>query len=330
MGLGWQVNGDYVSDDDDIYAYNQNEQFTVLFKLVVTDNNAYFYFGNDNEGTVTYTLNSVFVNLPDSLTLIYGTENMSAKLYNLTAKTALDDPDDYAAATVGAEFDYYENAQSVTDGLYVNIPSGDGLYVVRDSQRTEGYIDYSSEFYLKGVSANNDTGYDGISRDWRVVSGGTDNLTGDFAVSYDFEIVKRGTLESIDALSAENVSAVNWFHVASISTDNVFNAWKDYHVLYWKTSDTTAKVAGLGEGTITAREGLTDTKLRVVIVRSGNVAYIAIKAGGEWTIKTCDYTATSAYVFLSNENVNGKITNFTVSKEAADVTAALTEIGKNA
>ena len=163
-----------------------------------------------------------------------------------------------------------------------------------------------------------------------MVSGGTDNFTGDFAVSYDFEIVKRGTLESIDALSAENVSAVNWFHVASISTDNVFNAWKDYHVLYWKTSDTTAKVAGLGEGIITAREGLTDTKLRVVIVRSGNVAYIAIKAGGEWTIKTCDYTATSAYVFLSNENVNGKITNFTVSKDATDVTAALTEIGKNA
>lgn len=333
MGLGWQVNSTYVSDDDDIYAYNQNEQFTVLFKLVVTDSNAYFYFGNDNEGTVTYTLNSVFVNLPDSLTLIYGTENMSAKLYNLTAKTALDDPDEYAAATVGAEFDYYENAQSVTDGLYVNIPSGDGLYVVRDSQRTEGYIDYSSEFYLKGVSANNDTGYDGISRDWRVVSGGTDNFTGDFAVSYDFEIVKRGTLESIDALSAENVSAVNWFHVASISTDNVFNAWKDYHVLYWKTSDTTAKIDGMSgssPGTMTTRTGLTDTKISVIIVRSGNTVYIAMKADGVWTIKTCDYTATSAYVFLSNENVNGKITNFTVSKVAADVTAALTEIGKNA
>jgi len=55
-----------------------------------------------------------------------------------------------------------------------------------------------------------------------------------------------------------------------------------------------------------------------------------MKADGVWTIKTCDYTATSAYVFLSNENVNGKITNFTVSKETTDVTAALTEIGKNA
>ena len=72
-------------------------------------------------------------------------------------------------------------------------------YTHLDSQRTEGYIDYSSEFYLKGVS-NGDNGYDGISRDWRVVSGGTDNLTGDFAVSYDFEIVKRGTLESIDEM----------------------------------------------------------------------------------------------------------------------------------
>ena len=333
MGLGWQVNGTHFSDDDDIYAYTQGEQFTVLFKLVVTDNNAYFYFGSDNDGTVTYTLDAVYVNLPDSLTLTYGTENMSAKLYNLTAKTALDDPDEYAAATVGAEFDYYESTQSITDGLYVNMPSVTGTYVVRDSQRTEGYLDYSSEFYLKGVSANNDTGYDGISRDWRVVSGGTDNFTGDFAVSYDFEIVKRGTLESIDALSAENVSAVNWFHVASISTDNVFNAWKDYHVLYWKTSDTTAKIDGMSgssPGTMTTRTGLTDTKISVIIVRSGNTVYIAMKADGVWTIKTCDYTATSAYVFLSSENVNGKITNFTVSKEAADVTAALTEIGKNA
>lgn len=108
---------------------------------------------------------------------------------------------------------------------------------------------------------------------------------------------------------------------------------KDYHVLYWKTSDTTAKIDGMSgssPGTMTTRTGLTDTKISVIIVRSGNTVYIAMKADGVWTIKTCDYTATSAYVFLSSENVNGKITNFTVSKEAADVTAALTEIGKNA
>ena len=89
-------------------------------------------------------------------------------------------------------------------------------------------------------------------------------------------------------------------------------------------------MSGSSPGTMTTRTGLTDTKISVIIVRSGNTVYIAMKAGGEWTIKTCDYTATSAYVFLSNENVNGKITNFTVSKEAADVTVALTEIGKNA
>lgn len=332
MGLGWQVNGNYVSDDDDLYAYTQGEQFTVLFKLVVTDNNAYFYFGSDNDGTVTYTLDAVYVNLPDSLTLTYGTENMSAKLYNLTAKTALDDPDEYAAATVGAEFDYYESTQSVTDGLYVNMPSVTGTYVVRDSQRTEGYIDYSSEFYLKGVS-NGDDGYDGVARDWTIVSDGTNRLDGDFAVSYDYKIVKRGTLESIDAITAENISSMNWFHGVTISTDSVFNAWTDYSAVYRKSGSgtTTARVNPLGEGTMTEVDGFTATSIRFVIVHSGDVAYIAIKVEDNWYIKTCEITAdTPIYLFLNSEQVNGKITNFTVSKEAAAVTAALTEIGKNA
>lgn len=110
MGLGWQVDGAYNNNDDDLYAYTQGVEFTVAFKLVVTERNAYFYFGRESGGQMQYTLNAVYVNIPSITALSYGTENVSAKLYDLAAKTALDDPTEYAALTSGTEFTTYENS----------------------------------------------------------------------------------------------------------------------------------------------------------------------------------------------------------------------------
>ncbi len=327
MGLGW---GDsYNNDDDDLYPYTAGTEFTVLFKLVVTEKNAYFYFGAEDSGSVTYTLNSVFVNV-SATKLVYGTENMSAKLYNLTAKTKLDDAAEYAALVTGSEFDYYEHVtESVPDGIYVSIPSTTGVFVIRDSERANNYIDYSqASFYLKGKN-NGATGFSGLTRDYAVAFSGAQMITGDFAVSYDYEVVGVD-FEAIESIVAPTAS--NAFHGITISEKNTMAAWSDYHVFYRKELDAqSVKIQSFGKGDMQGAEGITATKFRAVVVRSGNTVYIAIKpAGGEFTIKTCTVTAEEVSLWLNSENMNGKITGFTISEAADDVTAALTEIGKNA
>ena len=218
----------------------------------------------------------------------------------------------------------------MNDGIYINLPAESGTYVMRDSQRTQDYIDTSEAFYLKGV-VNGDDGYDGLSRDWRVVSGGTDAFSGDFVFSYNFEIVKRVTLEAIDALSAENVSSKNWFHGVTVSTSNIFDAWNDYSLIYRKSENSaeTARANPLGLGSMTERDGFTATDARFVIVRSGNTLYIALCADNEWAVKTCEISGDETlYIFFNTENVNVRITDLTVSSAGSDVTAALDEIGK--
>ena len=329
MGLGWQVNGNHVNDDDDLYSYTTGTKFTVLFKLAVTDKNAYFYFGSEDGGSVTYTLNSVFVNV-SATKLVYGTEGMSAKLYGLTAKTKLDDAAEYDALVKGSEFDYYEHiTESVPDGIYVSIPSATGVFVIRDSERANNYIDYSqASFYLKGKN-NGATGFSGLTRDYAVAFSGAQMITGDFAVSYDYEVV------GVDFEAIENIvepTATNAFHGITISEKNTMAAWNDYHVFYRKEANAqSVKIQSFGKGDMQGAEGITATKFRAVVVRSGNTVYIAIKpAGGEFTIKTCAVTAEEVSLWLNSENMNGKITGFAVSAAADDVTAALTEIGKNA
>ena len=329
MGLGWQINGNHVNDDDDLYSYTTGTKFTVLFKLAVTDKNAYFYFGSEDGGSVTYILNSVFVNV-SSTKLVYGTEGMSAKLYGLTAKTKLDDAAEYAALVKGSEFDYYEHiTESVPDGIYVSIPSATGVFVIRDSERANNYIDYSqASFYLKGKN-NGATGFSGLTRDYAVAFSGAQMITGDFAVSYDYEVV------GVDFEAIENIvepTATNAFHGITISEKNTMAAWNDYHVFYRKEANAqSVKIQSFGKGDMQGAEGITATKFRAVVVRSGNTVYIAIKpAGGEFTIKTCAVTAEEVSLWLNSENMNGKITGFAVSAAADDVTAALTEIGKNA
>ena len=329
MGLGWQCGSTYVSDDDDLYSYTTGTKFTVLFKLAVTDKNAYFYFGSEDGGSVTYTLNSVFVNV-SATKLVYGTEGMSAKLYGLTAKTKLDDAAEYDALVKGSEFDYYEHiTESVPDGIYVSIPSATGVFVIRDSERANNYIDYSqASFYLKGKN-NGATGFSGLTRDYAVAFSGAQMITGDFAVSYDYEVV------GVDFEAIENIvepTATNAFHGITISEKNTMAAWNDYHVFYRKEANAqSVKIQSFGKGDMQGAEGITATKFRAVVVRSGNTVYIAIKpAGGEFTIKTCAVTAEEVSLWLNSENMNGKITGFAVSAAADDVTAALTEIGKNA
>ena len=328
IGLGWQDGGSYTSDDDDLFPYMQGTQITIPFKLAITSKNVYFYFGKEENGAISYTLNTVYKNVSAFTNLSYGTENMSAKAYDLVAKTKADDEAEYTALVTGEEFDFYD-AQGGADGLYVTAPSGSGY--VRDSARASSYLNTAGDVIVKGIS-NGDADYTGITRDWRVVSGGTDVFSGDLAMTYDFTLLGKD-LSAVSDTNASNVATCNWFHVVTASVDNVLNAWSDYHLLYWHSNAASSVgIRTLGALTGTNAENNTAVNVKVVLVRKDNNLYVAMKAGdGAWMVASATLGASdNLYLFLSLEDANCKISNFNFSQDASAVTAALTTIGKNA
>ncbi len=152
-------------------------------------------------------------------------------------------------------------------------------------------------------------------------------------ISFDWEIVKRGTLETIDAISETNISANNWFIGLTVVADGQLNIWDGYHLFYQKEGANNAKIAVYGnKGTVNSMPtDLTATKAKITFVRRGT-EYIVIKAGDNQYIKTClDISLeTAVMLYIHQENVNGKVTNYFFSKETSDITVALREIGKNA
>ena len=328
IGLGWQDVGGYNNDDDDLFPYTQGMQITIPFKLAITSKNVYFYFGKEENGAIAYTLNTVYKNVSEFINMSYGTENMNANAYDLVAKTKADDEAEYTALVTGDEFDYYE-VQGGADGLYVTAPAGSGY--VRDNIRTASYISTAGEFTVKGKSGN-DGSYTGVTRDWRVVSGGTDVFSGDLAMTYDFTLLGKD-LSAVSDTNASNVATCNWFHVVTASVDNVLNAWNDYHLLYWHSNAASSVgIRTLGALTGTNAENNTAVNVKVVLVRKDNNLYVAMKAGdGAWMVASATLGASdNLYLFLSLEDANCKISHFNFSQDASAVTSALTTIGKNA
>ena len=332
IGLGWQDVGGYNNDDDDLFPYTQGTKITIPFKLAITSKNVYFYFGKEEHGAITYTLNTVYKNVSAFTNLSYGTESMSAKAYDLVAKTKADDETEYTALVTGEEFNFYE-AQGGADGLYVTAPSGSGY--VRDSARASSYLNTANDVIMKGVP-NGDADYTGITRDWRVVSGGTDMFTGNFALTYKFRVLGKN-LEEITAPSSSNISTNNYFHYVGFSKTSSVNTWQ-YFMFYIKNNDSSANIgnsfgfvngAGLNKA---ANVSTTVVEVEVVLVRSGNTVYLAMQNGtdGAWVVSDATVTETSLSVWVGAENLNCKISNFNFSQEASAVTAALTTIGANA
>ena len=111
FGIGWRdANNIHIGKDVGLVPYTKNVKVTIPFKLAITSKNAYFYLGNENGGTVEYTLKAVCKNVTTFSNLAYGTEAMNSRAYDLVAKTKADDSAEYDALTAGAEFTKYENA----------------------------------------------------------------------------------------------------------------------------------------------------------------------------------------------------------------------------
>ncbi len=173
LGLGWACNG--YSRETDKFKFTAGASLSIGFKLIVTNRNAYFYFG-DNDGN--YTLEVVYINVPVTESLNIGTEGMAARIYDMHALTKLDDEAEYGALVMGEEFDYYESETS-PDGLYISFVGRESdCSVIRDGNRISNYIDTSSTFTIEGIG-NADSVYRGITRDWKIVSGGSDLFSGE-------------------------------------------------------------------------------------------------------------------------------------------------------
>ena len=328
IGLGWQDGGTHFNDDDDLFPYTQGTKITIPFKLAITSKNVYFYFGKEKNGAITYTLDAVYKNVSAFIDLTYGTESMNSKAYDLVAKTKADDETEYTALVTGEELDFYE-AQGGADGLYVTAPSGSGY--MRDSLRSSSYLNTANDVIMKGV-LNGDANYSGITRDWRVVSGGKDSFSGDLVMTYDLTLLSKD-LQAITAPNDSDITSQNWFHVATASVDNKLDPWSDYHMLYWHNGANAAKIAGISALLpVNERAGLTAVNVKVALVRKGTNLYIAMKAGeGTWVVGTGTVGENDKLtLFLSFKHVNGKVSDFNFSQDASAVTAALTTIGANA
>ena len=332
MGLGWQVNGNHVSDDDDLYSYTTGTKFTVLFKLAVTDKNAYFYFGSEDGGSVTYTLNSVFVNV-SATKLVYGTEGMSAKLYGLTAKTKLDDAAEYDALVSGSEFTKYSSISNIPNALYASVPPINGA--TRVIRHNEGAsllpqsTEYSDDFVLYGKNESG-SAFTGTQRDWVYVNGNQAAFTGDLVMQYTVTLLDSDLSE----LTSVTQNSHNYFYIVSATETSIASdrgVWdKGHHLLYWKPSNAqSAKITyRTGEELKLGCDALT---FKATIVRSGNILYLNMNVGGENITKQVSLTdGTSLTLWLGGSDANFKITGLSFSQQSDDVTAALTEIGKNA
>lgn len=164
---------------------------------------------------------------------------------------------------------------------------------------------------------------------------------------YDMRVVGKN-LETIDAANNTNISAQNWFHFVGVSkTDKSFgsSSWDQYYLFYisriYSSSGTEkdksrldtyfGKAASVTGTDSKSDEVFTATQLRVALIRSGDKLYIAMKANDTWYIsENSGFEGVDLTLWIGAENVNGQISGFTISEAADDVTAALTEIGKNA
>lgn len=111
VGVGYSYSGEYVNETTapTTYTFTAGNTLTILWKIIVTNKNAYFYTGVANGNATSYTLEVVFYNVPVREGMYIGSEKMATKAYDMVAKTKLDDETEYNALITAANLSAYEN-----------------------------------------------------------------------------------------------------------------------------------------------------------------------------------------------------------------------------
>lgn len=167
---------------------------------------------------------------------------------------------------------------------------------------------------------------------------GITHFSGNFVLSFDCELLKNGSSFTVDGVTANPSNIFSALIVTNDSklnsTWNVFND-KSYHLIYrLKDNATHFNISwGTSGGELANGANLTSTSYKVYVVRTGNTLYMAYVVGTQvfCQTETANVATGDSYcVGLWNASVQCKITNDTFSQTAADITAALAAIGKNA
>ena len=319
LGLGWKCGSAAYVTEEGKYTFTPGETLTVGFRLLVSSRNAYFWFYDTEQSA--YALEAVFINVPVEQNLKIGTEFMAADVYDLSALTKLDDPEDYAAALAAAGVDRYENAASAVSGTVLYAGSApDGSYVVRADEPLPAPIEADDDFTLLGKNESQ-SAFTGTERDYILVHNGESRFSGDFALTYGVTILDA----DMTGQTSVTQNSHNWFYVVTASPVAGRGVWDDgHHLLYWKKNAADAAIVSYRTGE-TLRQGMTALTFTAVTVRSGDTLTLAmVFADGTRVEKVIDVSGAEALtLWLGGSDANFRITDLAISRDAADIAAAL-------
>lgn len=340
FGLGWGCNGYTNETGYEKFERPEEGALTLVFKLIVTSKNAYMYLGADDASLL---LEAVFVNVPVTQDIRISSEATAMRVYDMQAKTKVDDAAEYAALLAAAnEIAAYESGAGSGGVMLSNtLPSiGDAAAVIR----TSGQINPSNGFRLAGGAL-------GGVRDWGVIADGKGRFTGDFALMLDVSL-KSNAFEDITVADHTSINDKNWFQYIGVSKTTGPDDWEQYYLFYISryaqsngAADNASVGAYFGNATKINAESwnkfcneFTAVNLRYVIVRQGDTVFLAMlptdaqnNPTNSWVVsETAGFDGVALSVWIGAENVNSVVSNFFFSQDTAAITAALTEIGKNA
>ncbi len=307
------------------FTVTEGSTYTIYWKLIVTDRNAYFYFGALSGNSVNYTLEAIYFNVPVAHGMRIGAQAMATRVYDMVAKTKLDDEAEYNALVQGLVN---------RNGLFeTNYPT---TSVKRTSDANSPFVGHDivlnseTPVILKG-KGEKDTNYTAANTYKTFVINGKTMFTGDYVLEYEMDILDHNN-NPVNALSASSPSAQNYFHLLGVSTvdcDPGLNNDDGYNLAYQRNTTTDAKTL-MYKDTMTIdgsnfATGITGTTgIKAVVVRSDNNVKVGMRINGVWYyLQVNDLSAPICNVtYTANMNVAIKNVNLSTNADYCATTYA--------
>ena len=298
------------------FTVTAGSTYTLYWKLIVTDRNAYFYFGTLSGNSINYTLEAIYFNVPVAHGMRIGAQAMATRVYDMVAKTKLDDE---------AEYNVLVQGLADKNGLYeTNYTT---TCVVRTSNANSPFVGHDitlnseTPVILKG-KGEDDARYTATNTYKTFVINGKTMFTGDYTLEYEMDILDHNN-NPVTALSASSPSAQNYFHLLGVSTIDCDPSLTDangYNLAYQKNTTTNAKTLMYGNSTINDSNfatGITGTTgIKAVVVRSNNNVKVGMKINGVWYYLQVNNLSAPICNVTYTANMNVAIKNIKLSTEA--------------
>ena len=193
---------------------------------------------------------------------------------------------------------------------------------------TEVYEKYTALAEDNLLTVNNNGTYSFANRSPLVAIEGKTTVEGDFAVTMDYTV------------GSWNTSATCWFGLNVSPAAEGVNKWSNLHVFHQRFSDGTYRIVG-GDGnydTYTVwgtsdpdalTEAESNGKWKAFIIRQNGIIYSGFKSESNLYVqtKTSASKFDNAIVWLETNAVTATVSNVKTTKNASEITSAMTEIG---